>query len=68
MICRCCKQPGNKLVYGEDRLKITGLGPEGVVLSHNLGVLDDPPQLVHDGLVDVRLLPGKKRSKYIQKQ
>ena len=26
------------------------LGPEGVILRHDLGVLDDPPQLVHHGL------------------
>ena len=34
-----------------------GLGPEGVVLGHDLAVLDDPPELVHDGPVDVGLLP-----------
>ena len=34
-----------------------GLRPESVVLRHDLAVLDDPPQLVHDGSVDVGLLP-----------
>ena len=34
-----------------------GLGPEGVVLGHDLAVLDDSAELVHDGAVDIGLLP-----------
>ena len=34
-----------------------GLGPERVVLGHDLAVLDDSAELVHDGAVDVCLLP-----------
>ena len=34
-----------------------GLRPEGVILGHDLAVLDDPLELVHDGPVDVDLLP-----------
>ena len=33
-----------------------GLWPEGVVLSHDLAVLDDSAELVHDGAMDVGLL------------
>ena len=33
------------------------LGPERVVLGHDLAVLDDSAELVHDGAVDVCLLP-----------
>ena len=36
------------------------MGPEGVVFGHDFGVLDDPPQLVHDRLVNVSLLPVEK--------
>ena len=32
------------------------LGPEGVVLSHDLAILDDSAELVHDGTVDIGLL------------
>ena len=32
------------------------LGPERVVLSHDLAVLDNSAELVHDGAVDVGLL------------
>lgn len=32
------------------------LRPQRVVLGHDLAVLDDPPQLVHHGAVDVGLL------------
>ena len=32
------------------------LGPEGVVLGHDLAVLDDSAELVHDGAMDVGLL------------
>ena len=32
-------------------------GPEGVILGHDLAVLNDPPELVHDGPVDIGLLP-----------
>merc|ERR1719281_2401796 len=34
-----------------------GLRPEGVVLGHDLAVLDDSAELVHDGAVDIGLLP-----------
>jgi len=33
------------------------LGPEGVVLGHDLAVLDDPLEFVHHGGVDEGLLP-----------
>ena len=33
------------------------LRPNGVILAHDLRVLDDPPQLPHDGLMDEGLLP-----------
>ena len=36
------------------------LRPEGVVLSHDLAVLDDSAELVHDGAVDVGLLPDHR--------
>ena len=34
-----------------------GLRPEGVVLGHDLAVLDDSAELVHDSAVDIGLLP-----------
>ena len=34
-----------------------GLRPQSVVLRHDLAVLDNSPELVHDGPVDVGLLP-----------
>ena len=33
------------------------LGPEGVILRHDLAVLDDPLELVHDSCLDIGLLP-----------
>ena len=36
------------------------LGPEGVVLGHDLTVLDDSAELVHDGAVDIGLLPDHR--------
>jgi hypothetical protein len=40
----------------------TWLRPERVIFGHDFRVLDDPAQLVHDRLVDVRLLPeGRER-------
>ena len=51
---------GDVLVADHDLQLLTadaiGLGPGCVVLVHDFRVLDDPPQLVHDGLVDVGLL------------
>jgi len=34
------------------------LRPEGVVLLHDLGVVDDPPQLLHDGAHHICLFPN----------
>lgn len=44
---------------------LTRLRPKRIILSHDLGVLNDSPQLVHDRLVDVCLLSRMNNSKFI---